>query len=87
MNIYYIWQDKNTDYDTFDSAVVAAKTEALARLMHPSGTCEWKNGWFSSPPHNIEDRSWVTPDLVNVEKIGESTTAEARIICASFNAG
>jgi len=35
MNIYKLEQSQNNDYDTYDSAIVAAPNEASARLMVP----------------------------------------------------
>ena len=37
MNLYLISQDSNRDYDTYDSAVVAAVNEKDASVMHPYG--------------------------------------------------
>ena len=80
MNLYRISQTANDDYDTFDSAVVAAESEEAARMTHPGGLSEvqWRaDGNYSS---------WVTPDKVTVEFIG-TTDRPAGIIVASFNAG
>ncbi len=37
MNLYLISQNVNGDYDTYDSAVVAAPNEHYAKHMHPDG--------------------------------------------------
>jgi hypothetical protein len=81
VNLYLIWQDENTGYDTYDSAVVAANNEEEARRMHPNG------GWES-------DLIWGTwasnPDHVKVRYIGDSAPQngiEPVFICKSFNAG
>lgn len=37
MNLYLIWQDENNDYDTYDSAIVCAKSGDEAVKIHPSG--------------------------------------------------
>ena len=79
MNLYLISQDKNDDYDTYDSAVVIAENEHKARLTHPSGR-EW-NGKESI------NGSWVDSKLVIVELIGESIAETPGVVCASFNAG
>jgi hypothetical protein len=52
MNLYLISQDDRDDYDTYDSAVVAAETEEEARSINPSGD-EFSDypyrSWASSP--------------------------------------
>ena len=37
LNLYLIYQYLNNDYDTYDSAVVAAESDGDARNIHPSG--------------------------------------------------
>jgi hypothetical protein len=82
MNLYLISQNKNNDYDTYDSAVVAAPNEQAARETHPSGEV-WPD----------EDRYsgnyWVrTPNEVTATLIGKAVKGtKAGVICASFNAG
>lgn len=82
MNLYLISQDENTDYDTYDSAVVAAPDEETARHMDPAtgeAVQRWEyqfNGWCSSPI------------AVKVELIGKAAPhIRQGIVCASFNAG
>ena len=62
MNLYRISQDKHNDYDTYDSAVVAADDEAEARMTHPSG-----NGW-----DGVERGygTWANAEFVKVNLIG-----------------
>lgn len=75
MNLYRISQDKNRDYDTFDSAVVAAETEWSAQHIHPS--LDYGSG------------TWCAPEFVKVELVGAAKegTSAGTVICASFNAG
>ena len=76
MKLWRISQTANDNYDTFDSAVVAAKTEDEARLIHPGGYGKGYEG------------CWAKPEKVSVEYIGEARTGmEAGVIVASFNAG
>lgn len=35
MNIYLISQNHNNNWDTYDSAVVVAESEDIAKRMHP----------------------------------------------------
>ena len=91
MNLYLIYQDINTGYDTFRSAVVVANSAKEAQNIHPDG----RSGSY--------DRydSWVSrPDLVEViyfGKVGSESEDDAffpkqsmypgAVICSSFNAG
>ncbi len=102
MKLFLISQDVNNDYDTFDSAVVAAKSEQDAREIHPSefvthvtdglwmGTYSErakKSGEYET--ENGGFNSWLEhPDIdqVKVEYLGQ-TQKERGVICASFNAG
>lgn len=87
MNLYLISQDHNCTWDTYDSAVVAAKDETRARLIHPIG-----NGTLLDPLQTTErvlGDTWVrNPSLVTVTHIGTAAEGTAEgVICASFNAG
>ena len=74
MNIYVISQDENDGYDTFDSAVVAAKNEDEARHIQPS---DW--GGVDA---------WALSKNVKVQLIGTAVSGtQAGVILASFNAG
>jgi len=99
MKLYLISQDRISGYDTYDSAVVAAKDEADARTIHPSRfVTHHKNGkWMGtySGGKNIggeydnDCSSWVSfsdIDSISVEYLG-ITKKERGVVCASFNAG
>jgi len=80
----YLWkisQDQNNNYDTFDSAIVAAANETEARGIHPSGD---QSDW-----NDTYNDSWVTdPGVVSVEQIGVAKPGTpAGVVLASFNAG
>lgn len=79
MKLYLISQNENIDYDTYDSAVVAAHNEEEASKIHPD------------PPYGSwEDcRDWCSsPNVVKVEYIGEAApNVKKGVILASFNAG
>jgi hypothetical protein len=81
MKLFLIEQGVNSDYDTYDSAVVAAATEEDARKMHPNGR----------PPaaENDYDSTWTSNlDAIKVTYIGVAKPGtQAGVICASFNAG
>ncbi len=79
MNLYLISQNKETGYDTYDSAVVAAPNEQAAAETHPSTALviRWNSGSWCSAPKYVE-----------VELLGKAKPGtEAGVICASFNAG
>jgi hypothetical protein len=76
MKLWLLTQNTNNSYDTYDSVVVAAKTEELARLETPRG------------PEYPEDLAWVAPEFVTVECIGTAKPGtKAGAVLASFNAG
>jgi len=83
-NLYVIRQNVNNDWDTYDSAVVVAKTEEEARTIHPDGNRwidgKWE-GWSST-------NTWCNPEEVEAELIGTTTTAASgTVVVSSFNAG
>ena len=90
MKLWMISQNENDDYDTFDSAVVAAETEADARHMSPADI--WMSPGHIRSDAEREDNKrcyWTSNvDAVTVRLLGEAAPGmEAEIICASFNAG
>ena len=82
MKLYLISQDENEDYDTYDSAVVAAPSAGYAKLMHPAnGSVDWWPERFGT---------WATDsDTVEVKYLGEAAKSIKKpcVICSSFNAG
>jgi len=85
MKLFKIYQNINTGYDTFDSAVVVANSAEEAQNIHP---CDGSDDFL------LYD-NWVSrPDLVSVIYLGEVVGEPIRhgiypgaVICASFNAG
>ena len=97
MKLFLISQDAVDGYDTYDSAVVAAKDEQAARETHPSQfVTHHKNGkWMGTYARSREEydmdhsSDWVSfknIHKVKVEYLG-LTKKTAGVICASFNAG
>jgi len=82
MNLYLISQDKNQDWDTYDSAVVVAESEEIAKRMHPrSGELDVKPVWASTS-------DWAEPEYVEVVYLGKADGInERKVVCSSFNAG
>jgi hypothetical protein len=68
---------EDRDYDTFDSAVVAAYSKKEAQLIHPGA------------PGRDQPERWIPSHLVQVRLIGSATRGikSGQVICASFNAG
>ncbi len=79
MKLWLISQKQNNGYDTYDSAVVAAESEAAARLITPDGrpfTMEFYYSWCDGPEH------------VTAQYLGEAEPElKAGVVLASFNAG
>jgi hypothetical protein len=80
MNLYLISQKVNDEWDTFDSAVVAAPDEETARQMDPSSSEPMKWGRKSQ---------WAyAPEQVTVQLIGVAVEGTKQgVVCSSYNAG
>lgn len=91
MKLWLISQDQCDGYDTYDSAVVAAETEAEARRVVPGGYYEYDDKGILVNGLGREARypSWATDaEAVKVKYIGEAKDGtEPGEICASFNSG
>jgi len=82
-NLYLISQDKNNDYDTFDSAVVCAESEEKARFIHPRN-----ENWSGIEEEGRFEGEWCLAKYVKVKLIGEAAKdIEVGVVLASFNAG
>jgi hypothetical protein len=81
MRLWLIEQSANDDWDTYDSAIVAAETEEAARQTHPSNGPGWTGEQDEFP-------TWAySPSQVRVKQIGIGLPGtKAGVICASFNA-
>jgi hypothetical protein len=91
MNLYKIWQTVNNGYDTYDSAVVVAKSADAARHIHPTCVHEdiddddmkdwWKEGYGLA--------IWALPENIQVSYLGKASPRwkENTVFVASFNAG
>lgn len=99
MNLYLLTQNKVEGYDTYDAAVVAAKNEADARLIHPdSDVVGERNGlWMEADRwgneglsiYTSEGASWPAYediDCIDVKYLGK-TIEDRGAILASYNAG
>lgn len=83
MKLFKISQSINNDYDTYDSAVVAAPNEAIAKTIHPGSDKSVEEG-------TGVDRycTWCRQNDVKVEEIGKAKDPHfVGVLCASFNAG
>ena len=87
MNLYKIWQDVNNNYDSYDSAVVVAPSEEVARTIHP-------NGWDAFTGSHGNDFAsynydWAfTLEQVKVKYLGKADPLlNAGVVVASYNAG
>lgn len=66
-------------YDTYDSIVVVADTEAAARLIHPCGDYTWTGRKWKQGDSDWSDGTRTAPGTANDDVNG--------VLCASFNAG
>jgi len=89
LKLYRISQAVNTEYDTYDSAVVVAENEEDARRIHPDGTgAKWSGEtWEAASVTGIW--TWCPPKHVKVEFVGvpDDRFKSEDVVCASFNAG
>ena len=77
MKLWKLSQKANSDYDTYDSAIVAAETMNNAQMIEVGG-----------PSGADVYGSWTKPEYVTVEYIGEAKEGTPEgIILSSFNAG
>ena len=95
MKLFKIWQEVNDNYDTYDSAIVAAESEEEARKSPVDVYYEWddsENSWMFKYRDGSRKKEnnyyWAHPDDIKVEYIGEAKEGtEKGVILASFNAG
>jgi hypothetical protein len=96
MNLYLLTQTVNNNYDTFDSAVVAAETEKEALRIHPRNDREYSSlvhDWYREGTggeryYDGKYSAWAPIDKVEVTHLGTAKPGTKKgVICASFNAG
>lgn len=98
-----LWMLKRSDnvgYDEYHSAVVAAKTEGEAKLLHPSGnkvavlegnTFVWY--WQApegAPLHGKKVEKvwdWPSPNLVQVEYLGHTERELSGVVLSYYISG
>lgn len=93
----YLWrisQTKNLGWDTYESAVVAARTEVDARHIHPdadrTAALIWNGSqWVESgTARAMGNDEWVPPTAVTAVLIGTAAERiEPGVVLASFRAG
>ena len=85
-NIYLVSQNEEGGYDTYDSFVCYAPDEKAAAAMHPCGDSDYN--WPTTLDYRWGSCWASSPDCAQVAHIGfADSPEEARVICASFNAG
>lgn len=88
MKLWLLTQEIATGYDTYDSCVVVADTEELAKDMHP---CTYDNR-FLSEQKNENQPTWYWDWAQNLADVtatclGDALDPTRRVVCSSFNAG
>ena len=82
MKLYKIYQNVNSGYDTYDSAIVAANSENEARNINVNTSFLYDDDEY------WRYHGWCKPEHVKVDYIGEAVDGtELGIILSSFNAG
>ena len=93
MKLFYIYQEEQGGYDTYDSAVVAAEDSNAAVRMPADYEYHFYNeDGILCAKYNGQPEQWPTwatnVKNVNVREIGEAVPGTlAGVILASFNAG
>lgn len=83
MNLYLITRNDWHDYDQYDSAVVAAPNEEVAKSFIEEDLEYWTHSYYLD--YHLERR---TPLDITIELIGTAVDGiEPGIVVASFNAG
>ncbi len=87
MKLFLLSQTENHDWDTYDSMVVAAPDEEIARDINPYGYRPVFMDWEAEARSHLS--SWATKrENVYVQYIGEAAKGiKIGVICSSFNAG
>jgi hypothetical protein len=84
LKLYLVSQTENSDYDTYDSFVIACEHEDVARNTNPQDGCVMtKKDW------SYLYSTWCpSPDHVIVTYLGiADASVKHGIVCSSFNAG
>jgi hypothetical protein len=98
LKLFYMTQDQERGYDTYDSCIVVAETPEEAIRINPSPSLVWiddEQGWgFKYADGRLEPEyctSWANNiDRITVFEIGiltEPNYTSGTVVCASFNAG
>ena len=93
MKLYKISQSHNTDWYTYDSAVVVANTKEEARRIVPSPFYIYddKRFWYQyrnqEPAPEPNDPSWCKPSHVKVEELGTTIRKAGEVVIASMRGG
>ena len=92
MKLYKLERTDKTDYDEYDSVIIAAKSPKDARKQSPAGYEITDGKWMKVlRGQDYEDRhhGWVDPnkvDTLDVTFLGH-TKLKRGVVLASFNAG
>lgn len=85
LKLYKISQNVNNDYDTYDSAIIAAESEHDARYTYPSEYHDEPRPWNGRITDNYSN--WCDAEYVIVELIGTAAPhVKPGVILGSFNA-
>ena len=93
--LFLVYQSENNDYDTYDSAVIAAYTADEAKEIHPNYTEDRSISELTAMSkmdandYMYELSSWAEIQHIKVDYIGiaDIHIKVGEVICNSFNAG
>lgn len=92
MKLYKISQSKNSDWYSYDSAVVVAENKEAARLIIPSPFYFYDDGFYykfknQEPKPEDTDPSWCHPRFVKAEELGDTIRKAGEVVTASYKWG
>ena len=81
LHLYLLRQTARRGYDTYDSCVVVARSEAAAKCIHPDSYTDPFPAWKGT-------HTWADPEYVEATYLGVADgSVKPGVVCASFNAG
>lgn len=88
LKLFLISQNVNNGYDTYDSAVVAARTAEEASRIHPEDIFIGNIPGLRPSSDSYYKETWADYKDVCVTYIGEAADNIIKsVLCSSFNAG
>lgn len=92
MKLYRLSQSFNTDWYTYDNAIVVANSKMEAKKIIPSPFYFYDDVFYyqyknQEPKVEKVDPSWCNPQYVNAAIVGNTNLPSGTVVSSSFNAG